>query len=169
MRLIAFELICICCSVSALSSYGQSISRQAIGPAGGSTVNSMIKVSSTTGEVTRGTGAAGDHIITQGFQQAELTEGPDGLESHGIASFKVYPNPTDGFFSVQLTRMTGRSTALRTRLISTGGNLLMQRSMGTADHTATYDISWLPSGQYLLILETVAGTLIGSMPVQRMK
>ena len=103
-----------------LSSYGQTISKQVIGPAGSTYENGNNKLSSTTGEVVVGAMTSEDGSIQLGngyYPSLDLstlnTESPE-LQ----LQVKVYPNPTtetifithptEQFFEVAIMDVNGK-------------------------------------------------------------
>lgn len=148
--------------------FAQSIERQVIGSAGGSATTASLQVSYTIGETVTSTGTSSNIIITQGFQQPEGGSVGINLVETGL-SVEAYPNPTSDqvILQVETTKLITIDVLLLDLLgQSTGIEMTDLEISGTT--TETVDISSLPSGHYMIILQNEDG-MIGTIKMHKVK
>ncbi len=149
------KLVILIFSITALTgSFAQSVERQVIGSTGGYSAQSNVSASYTVGEAVIQTAAAGNIILTQGFQQ------PDN-QSVGIVDvannikISAYPNPTtdkviveinaeaESQFSFQVYNALGQLVLLPASLQQTGSVALHQ-----------FDFSLLSPANYFIAINS---------------
>jgi len=145
----------------------QSTERQVIATTGASVSASNVQVSYTIGESTTTTLAAGNIIVTQGFQQPdeELTVGVD--ERVSDLSINVYPNPAEDVVTLQISSGSDRvvnATVYDMQGKQTGVSVSNLQVNGTLKQTL--DVSALSAGQYLISFTDGQSTL-GTVRIQK--
>jgi len=125
----------------------QSISRQVIGIAGGSTHFNNIKVSWTVGEaiVDKAVSTNGRAQATVGFQQPDLSILPPATKEQLLVN--ISPNPTPDVLNVTLLDPSLRN--LRLTLSNTNGQVLVP-SLMIEPWKNEVDLSRFPPGVYYL-------------------
>ncbi|MCB0638798.1 MAG: T9SS type A sorting domain-containing protein [Lewinella sp.] len=99
------------------------------------------------------------HVYVDGGDDPER---PAGISIHDGASLHVYPNPTSGQLTVNLTAFLEQEAQLE--VTDVNGQLMLRRSLGVVEHgNAQLDLSGLPAGLYFVRLQAEDGT----MAVQR--
>ena len=72
--------------------------------------------------------------------------------------FRVYPNPATDALTVDFTTSRAGSATLRlTNLLGQRVRALAERSLAPGNHTRTFDLRGLPTGQYTLTVQTPDG------------
>lgn len=125
---------------------GQSISKQVIGTAGKTQVNSNLKVSWTAGEPVVGLMTAGGNQLGNGYYPAMDLQVLQIEDNFLDVKIKVYPNPTSEMlyvshpnlnsFSVQITDLNGK-----------------QVFSGSFEKEIPLDISTYTNGVYIIAIE----------------
>ena len=83
-------------------------------------------------------------------------------ESPFIKEFKVYPNPNNGVFEVQVT--LAETSAISIKIINLGNNAIVNSRIanGDVDYLLAYDLN-TAIGAYLVLLETPKGAQVRKM------
>lgn len=93
-----------------------------------------------------------DGLIAEGNQSKD---NPSSIEE-----FIVYPNPTSGMFNVDVRLGEVGNIGLRVFGLANNNLILQRQSVGKGHHNIPMNIEGLPSGIYLVILETPFGTAL---------
>jgi hypothetical protein len=93
-----------------------------------------------------------DGLIAEGNQSED---NPSSIEE-----FIVYPNPTSGMFNVDVRLGEVGNVGLRVFGLANNNLILQRQSVGKGHHNIPMNIEGLPSGIYLVILETPFGTAL---------
>jgi hypothetical protein len=82
--------------------------------------------------------------------------GDDTFGESLIEKFFVYPNPNDGNFNIKVT--LNRTSAIRLRIINAGTGYAFRdkKYVGQKEYDIPYGMA-IPSGAYVIILETASG------------
>ncbi len=77
-----------------------------------------------------------------------------------LKKFDIDPNPTTGFFTLNL--LFNNVTPAKVRIINilTNVNLNTKQLIGAASYTEQYNISSYPAGTYIIVIETAKGNFI---------
>ena len=127
-----------------LAAFGAQ-AQQAISAAGATATTEAGSLSYTVGQPVAATAVGLNIGVQQTFVVTELHI--DGVEPLAVS---VYPNPTTSVVKVEAES----ATTLRYTLFSVNGNVLMQGTLGA---TAEVNLSSLPTGAYLLRLDSDSG------------
>ncbi len=126
---------------------------------GGTATVNDYEISWTVGEIITGTVNDGTTVLTQGFQQSNLTiTAIDELRKTGV-EIKVYPNPTQDFVTIHFSKTMEKS---KYSLFDLSGRLLEQKQIKSTD--ARIDMTGFAKGAYILKLN-----FRGSQPLQSFK
>lgn len=125
--------------------YGPTIGRQVIASAGGVLNSNNIQISYTIGESFISYYHNGNTILTEGFQQGEITKYYNSVAKDGTqVSIIAYPNPTTG--TIRLAFENNELLDYRVGVFNLNGKLLMMdRCVG---ESIDIDMREYPSGQY---------------------
>jgi hypothetical protein len=126
--------------------YSQSISKQVIGTAGKTQVNSSLKVSWTAGETVVGLMTAGGNQLGNGYYHAMDLQVLN-LQDNAIAlEIKLYPNPTSQFLYVSYTE----NSLISIQIADLNGK---QIYFGTIEKEVPIDVSSYTQGMYLVTIK----------------
>jgi len=133
----------------------QTLSPTVISSSGGFYSNTSGMLSFTVAEMTMvQTFSAGSNILTQGFQQPE--DYTVGIVEPPVVSgdILIYPNPTNGNFTLNYYNYDNSETTLR--LFNLSGQVLMEKQVSqlVGLNTINFNISDFSQGMYILELAT---------------
>jgi hypothetical protein len=134
-------------SVFLLFMAGSTTAQKVVAATGGTATVNGYEISWTIGEPITQTVTDGTTTLTQGFQQSKLTvTAIDELRETGV-EVKVYPNPTQDFVTIHLSKIMEKSSYL---LFDLSGKLLEQKNIESTD--AKIDMTGFAEGAYILKL-----------------
>lgn len=139
----------------------QSIERSVIGSAGGVSSAGGVILTWTVGETVINTASAGSVILTQGFQQPD--QGTSAVDPIRLeAGLAVFPNPSNGIFSVAAVDNSGITVNEISAEVRDGAGKLVfsQTGIDLSSGSNQLDLSRLPGGFYSLSLN--AGNNLGA-------
>jgi hypothetical protein len=125
-----------------LSGYCQ----QVIATSGNYQSTTTGSISWTLGETLVTTCSAGSKILTQGFQQANITVLPSGLNQISYGDIVAYPNPATEFIKLKIENITLQGASFSIADLQ-GKNLLMKQPVSD---NQLIDLSSYATGVYLL-------------------
>lgn len=153
------KIILIIMALAPVFLFAQTVERQVIGSAGGSSSSSGLKVTNTVGEVITVTGTSATLILTQGFQQpAAGSLGIEDIET-GL-SVNAYPNPAKGIVTLELD--APNALEIDIRVLDFNGTLIsqpVQKQKVFGSSSYEIDLSGLAAGNYYLVLKNSKGNL----------
>ena len=141
-----FILFCLSINLC-FSQVNYIISPEVIGSSGGSFSNFNYNLSFTIGEISTETLQASNVILTQGFHQ-DYTNITNLSENMLINNVKVYPNPTNDQLFVSFDNFESANI----KLTDYTGRVVLKKQNYFINHERYIDLSFLPSGLYLLSL-----------------
>lgn len=146
--------------------FGQSAEREVIASSGGYTGATNLRVTYTVGESVVTTGTSSSIIVTQGFQQPNLSS--VGIEEmdNGL-SVNVYPNPVSDNLMVEINatnELLVNATIYDMQGKETGVAVSNLKVNGTLNHAL--DVSALSTGQYFISFTDEKRTL-GTVRIQK--
>jgi hypothetical protein len=147
-------LLLLCCTSGLLN--GQSLGRQMVGSAGGSTRIADLQLSWSMGEVAVGHRSiiGGGGRLTEGFQQPNLMPLNEGIDPSLV---QVAPNPVRNMLNMFLP---GAVTSEWTVTLSDVNGKVLLRKAGLPAGNSEIDLGLLPSGVYFLSAsQSVAGEI----------
>lgn len=124
--------------------FGQNSNHDVIAVQGGFSTGQDMSISWTLGEAFVETVSGIDGLITEGFQQPELTIRTVARSVNMPAS--VYPNPTTSSVTIQLAQ----EELCRIRFIDAAGRILYDKKVRLT--TQEIDVSEFSQGTYFVIL-----------------
>jgi len=128
------------------SAFSQTISKQVIGTAGKTQINSNIKISWTTGEPVVGLMTSGGIQLGNGYYPAMNLQALS-LEDNAIAlEIKLYPNPTSQSLYVSHPYLT----SFQIQIVDLNGK---QIYTGSIQKDVPLDVSSYTQGIYLVTIE----------------
>lgn len=129
--------------------HAQSLTPEVQASSGDFYTGGGVTLSWTLGETVTETYSSPSNIVTQGFQQPDVTVTKVEEATAGV-NVVVFPNPTAGQLSVELTSVASRKMQLE--LVDINGRLLhsQQAEVPAGVQTLTMDIASLAAGQYML-------------------
>lgn len=145
-----------------------SIERQVIGVTGGFSDTPTLKISDTVGETAVSTVISGTVILTQGFQQPgenEITE----LEETIELSYKMYPNPTSDWLTVEIS--LDQPMDIQVQIFDLSGRAFPELSQTLGSYgssEARLSLAHLPTGIYLLSLTSTDGQVLATRQIQKL-
>ena len=83
-----------------------------------------------------------------------------------IEEISVYPNPNRGTFHLKVKMQKSMAVSVRIINLMTSGIEDSQKVMNTNEHTFDYSLKHLPSGIYLMSIETPKGTSIRKVVIE---
>ena len=137
-----------------LALFGQSLERQVIAGSGADFTTANLQVSATLGEVMTRTFTSSTVLLTQGFQQAELTVTTGFDHPLDDFTFKAYPVPAQDILTLDFTSPDHREINLH--LVDLQGRILpaFSRTLQVAGNTShQMNLSGLSSGAYLIRID----------------
>lgn len=146
-----------------------SLDRSVVGSAGSDTTNGQLSLSMTLGEPIVATAIQGNLVLTQGFQQADVTGSVsiDPVLDVELV-YRVFPNPTADKVVVRLSH--DKPLALRLRVFDNLGRSVLPaleyvQSDGT--HDKSLDLSQLAEGVYRLEVMEQSGRRLFSVSLEK--
>lgn len=145
--------------------HAQSISRQVVAAAGGTTSNSAGSLSSTVGEIVIATATSGSFLLTQGFQQPDAN--PTGIANtkQVLVNYNLYPNPAQDAITLSLQSEGNFSASFY--IYDAAGRLLLQEdkaAVSTTKYSRTFNISSFTTGNYFLKVVNLSGSEVKTIP-----
>lgn len=146
----------------------QSISRDVVAAGGDFQTTSNLSLSSTVGEPVIKTVSQSNIVLTQGFQQGNLTNsvGID-VPEHNL-SINAYPNPTQN--QVVLEMSATQDQGLSLMIFDVQGKLLkapIERQELKGQNRFTVDLGNYTAGTYLFRLMNADGKRLHTIKVQK--
>ena len=146
-------------SIFLLFIVGGTTAQKVVSANGGTATVNDYEISWTIGETITGAVNDGTTVLTQGFQQSNLTiTAIDELRKTGV-EIKVYPNPTQDFVTIHFSKIIEKPVY---SLFDLSGRLLEQKQIKSTD--AKIDMTGFAKGTYILKLN-----FRGSQPLQSFK
>lgn len=149
----------------------QSLTPFVIGSSGGHYSNGNVILSFTVGEPVIETVESGDFILTQGFQQPELTI--VGVREHERAAqfnVRAFPNPTMGKVYIEVTSES--NSTIRLELYDAIGKLVQQplsADLINDKHVFELDLTRYATGVYFVRLMNKEGLMKDVMRIQKLR
>ena len=133
----------------AISAAAQNLSPTVISSSGGSGSADGTSLSWTTGELISQTFSADTLMLTQGFQQGEITVATAANELHGLSiDVKVYPNPVRNMLNIDFKGMTDHTA--RVKLMNLNGKVIFTREINDPSNIKRINLNGNTSGTYML-------------------
>ncbi|MFN8258860.1 MAG: T9SS type A sorting domain-containing protein [Bacteroidales bacterium] len=144
------NLIFFLCLVFAGKSLSQSVSPEAIFPAGGHHGNGTAQISWTLGDTEIETRTTNNVTLTQGFLQPNFTiTDISPVELEQKIKFEVYPNPVKDILNVKMSVPEGEANLVY-YLYSPEGRLLVNKPVKNLNSIEEIDFQSYESGYYIL-------------------
>lgn len=121
-----------------------ALAQEVLSPSGRQILNNEIMISYTIGEPVVNTAFTDSSVITQGFQQSNISVIPVNVMENPFG-LKVFPNPTKDLITIRLKVKTDN---MNYGLYDVDGKLIIQNKI--FDQTSQIDMSPYASGIYLL-------------------
>lgn len=148
------KITCLILCISFNTMQAQSLSPFVVSSSGGFYSNSTAQLSFTIAEMTMVTTfTSPNNILTQGFQQIEVS----GLSVSEVGNtnpeINVYPNPTKGIFVLSL--MVPKPGQSSFKLVNSIGQVILTSDLhyNVGNNHFDFDISELASGIYVCFLD----------------
>ena len=127
---------------------GQTLSRSVLGTTG----STQDQLSYTVGETVIQTAEAMDTLLTQGFQQPDVLSGTFVDPLMGLTAYVLYPNPTSGNLSLELTTEGRREFSAE--IVDVHGRIVLAplKLVVETQSVTTFDVSHLATAGYVLLL-----------------
>ncbi len=141
-------LILFCLSINlCFSQANYIVSPEVISSSGGGYSNFNYNLSFTIGEISTETLQSSSVILTQGFHQdyINITSLSENMFTNNV---KVYPNPTNDQLFVSFDSFDSANI----KLTDYTGKVVLKKQNYFINHERYIDLSFLPSGLYLLSL-----------------
>jgi hypothetical protein len=110
------------------------------------TRTASLSVSWTIGEIATETYINHNIMLTQGFNQGNITIATLSEDLCSDINITVYPNPVNDFFTVKTE--TGSMMNLKAELYNLSGSKLLSQSIGSG--STTFNMEGFPSSDYIL-------------------
>ncbi|WNJ19474.1 hypothetical protein [Pontibacter sp. G13] len=136
----------------------QTLERQVIGAAGMHATAGNLILSMTVGETATSTLEAGSFVLTQGFQQPDVTTASS-IDPQTLVDWKLYPNPATAHITLELSM--AQAFEFTSQVVDLAGRSMgIEHPISGADgHCLTeYPIGHLAEGVYLLLIQDLDGT-----------
>lgn len=142
------QLLFLNCLLISVGIFGQSVSPEVIATSGDYYETANVKMSWTLGEIITETLETDAVILTQGFQQSNLTitSIEDLAESIAV---NIYPNPTADIINVEFPEFTGK---IYLELTNTQGQVLSTQRSLPEEAVSQFNLTHLAVGTYYLRL-----------------
>jgi hypothetical protein len=124
----------------------QSVSSSVIGNAGAQEGPTGNTIQFTVGEQAVGSFNTGQHLLTEGFQQNNLTISALDEPTQQL-HIQIYPNPTESTLFISGKELSSNTQLILFDLI---GRVVMISNKKADDHTLQLDISSLTQGTYVI-------------------
>lgn len=133
------------------TNYAQSTAPTVIASSGGHASNATHQLSWTIGEPIITTNGTGNHVLTQGFHQSNLSVNSIFKLNNAIDA-KAYPNPTNQ--QINITIQNNQSAEdLTITLLDLKGVQLKQFTLPSGEQQQAINLEHYPSGVYLIRLQ----------------
>jgi len=133
----------------ATTAAAQNLSPTVISSSGGYGSADGTSLSWTTGELVSKTFSADTLMLTQGFQQGEITVTTTANELQGLSmDVKVYPNPVRNMLNVDFQEMVDQSA--RIKLINLNGKVIFTREITNSSNITRINLNGNTPGTYML-------------------
>jgi len=139
-------------SLSYVKSHGQSISRSVISPLGKEFSSANVSGSYTVGETVVYTFLSEEFIVSQGYQQSELSDIISGIKNliDISADINAYPNPVKSILHIQVNTVNQMDYSIN--LFDINGKKVFRAQIEGSNQVLDMDLSGLMAGSYLLNL-----------------
>ena len=87
-------------------------------------------------------------------------------EGKSVKEFLVYPNPTTGQFTADVTLPEAGNISIKIFNFSNNTLMATERARGEESYSIPFDISGMPTGVYAVVLETPYGTSLRKVVVR---
>jgi hypothetical protein len=142
-------LILILIFTGATTAAAQNVSPTVISSSGGSGSADGTFLSWTTGELMVQTYSADTLMLTQGFQQGEITVTTTASELQGLSrDVRVYPNPVQNRLNVDFQGVVDKTA--RVKLLNLNGKVFLTKEITNTSNTTRINLNGTPSGTYIL-------------------
>ena len=133
----------------ATAAAAQNLSPTVISSSGGSGSADGTSLSWTTGELISQTFSADTLMLTQGFQQGEITVATAANELHGLSmDVNVYPNPVRNMLNIDFKGMMDQ--AARVKLMNLNGRVIFTREINNPSNITRINLDGNTPGTYML-------------------
>lgn len=127
----------------------QTLSPTVVASAGGFGSSGNVSLSWTAGELVSKNLSVDTLMLTQGFQQSQLTVTTSVNEFNALTTdVKVYPNPADNVLNVDFQGMADQ--ILQLKLMSLNGKVVMTRKIHNPKGNTRLNINGASPGTYML-------------------
>ncbi len=133
----------------AASAAAQNLSPTVISSSGGSGSADGTSLSWTAGELISQSFSADTLILTQGFQQGEITVTTTASELQGLSmDVKVYPNPVRNMLNIDFKGMMDQTA--RVKLMNLNGKVILTREFNNPSNITRINLNGTTPGTYML-------------------
>ncbi|NNC95927.1 MAG: T9SS type A sorting domain-containing protein [Chitinophagales bacterium] len=134
--------------------------QEVIGIAGDHFMSNEVQISWTIGEPVVTTQGSNDYIVTQGFHQTNMKiTAIEDFDKDVIV--KVFPNPVASYFNVEFEQI---SNEMLLTVFDINGRVVEAIST-TNDVKYSFDVSYLPSGTYTLVISDIGQKTIKTFKI----
>jgi hypothetical protein len=86
-------------------------------------------------------------------------------EKNAISGIKLFPNPNDGVFTLQLN--SGKEQEIRLQISTSGGNQILEskENIPAGLYQKSFNLSTLPGGTYYLVISDIHGRMMSRLQV----
>lgn len=146
----------------------QSLDRFVIGTTGGQATSASYQLEFTAGESVVGTVETGTLILNQGFNQTNPPYNT-AIEPAPIdVSYRLFPNPTTDWINVEL--IMSEAVGVTVSFTDLNGRSIPVAAQSWAPSTIVegrWDLSGLPTGMYLMTVNTDSGELVKTFRINK--
>ena len=133
----------------AITAVAQSLTPTVLSSSGGFESSGGTSLSWTTGEVMVQTFSDGSTMLTQGFQQGNITVSTAVDEmSESAMDVQIYPNPVSNRLNVEFKNMVDQT--VQVRLVDLTGKTILTREFYNPSNTQRLNLNPVNSGTYML-------------------
>ena len=144
-----YLLILVLIITVATSAFAQNLLPTVISSSGGSGSSDGISLSWTTGELMTQTFSADTLMLTQGFQQGEITVATSVNKLHGLSmDVKVYPNPVQNMLNINFKGLINQPA--RIKLMTLSGKVIFTREINNPSNITRINLNGISPGTYML-------------------
>lgn len=134
----------------------QSIARSAITSGGTTESMNSNTISYSIGQPVVSTIQSGDVVVTQGFQQSDQKSSTGTIDLLPDGVYTVFPNPSNGKFSVELDAMTSNEGVIEIYNLI-GQKIETMTLMPSPYHFVDFELENVSSGVHFVTLKSIEG------------
>ena len=133
----------------AITAAAQSLSPTVLSSSGGFESSEGTSLSWTTGEVMIQSFSEGSIMLSQGFQQGNITVSTAVDEmSESAMDVQIYPNPVNDILNMEFKNMVDHTIQLN--LVDLTGKTVLRKEFSQPSNTVRLNLSSVSSGSYML-------------------